>query len=123
MPSGASGAKPGSWAIERKGRPIGLVSAGRAVTEQQMELLRFRDRHCAFPGCESTLFLHAHHVRHWADGGRTELDNLTLLCGAHHRRVHEGGWTIRGRPPNELEFVDRWARSYPKRTMELARAG
>ncbi len=31
---------------------------------------------------------------HWADGGPTDLDNLILLCGYHHRFLHEHGWTI-----------------------------
>jgi hypothetical protein len=33
----------------------------------------------------------AHHIEHWADGGATSLDNLTLLCSHHHRLLHEGG--------------------------------
>ena len=109
-------------ALERSGRVVGIASAGRAVTSRQMELLRFRDRHCRFPGCESTWFLHAHHIRHWADGGKTTLDNLTLLCGSHHRRVHEGRWTIRGRPPDGLEFVSR-SRRVVGGAPALARAG
>jgi hypothetical protein len=28
------------------------------------------------------------------DGGPTDLDNLALLCRAHHRAVHEGGWQL-----------------------------
>ena len=36
----------------------------------------------------------AHHVRHWADGGETALDNLVLLCRRHHRAVHEEGFRI-----------------------------
>ena len=32
---------------------------------------------------------------HWADGGPTNLDNLALLCGFHHRALHEGG--LKGR--------------------------
>ncbi len=38
--------------------------------------------------------MHAHHKTHWADGGPTDLDNLILLCGYHHRFLHEHGWTI-----------------------------
>jgi hypothetical protein len=31
---------------------------------------------------------------HWADGGETTKENLMLLCGRHHRLLHEGGYTI-----------------------------
>jgi hypothetical protein len=37
----------------------------------------------------------------WTDGGRTDLENLVLLCRHHHRLLHEGGYTatlIEGRP-------------------------
>ena len=56
-----------------------------------------RDRGCTFPGCHNTRFVDAHHVHHWADGGDTSLENLTLLCTHHHRLLHEGGFTIRAR--------------------------
>ena len=36
----------------------------------------------------------AHHIEHWADGGRTKLGNLVLLCRHHHRLLHEGGYTL-----------------------------
>jgi len=51
-------------------------------------------RTCAFPGCEYTLFLDHHHIEHWAHGGKTNVDNLLLLCRHHHTFVHEHGWTI-----------------------------
>jgi hypothetical protein len=28
------------------------------------------------------------------DGGPTDLENLALVCRAHHRAVHEGGWQL-----------------------------
>jgi hypothetical protein len=34
----------------------------------------------------------------WILGGRTDLDNLILLCQWHHTAVHEGGVTISGEP-------------------------
>ena len=43
---------------------------------------------CRFPGCTRRRRLHAHHVQHWADGGRTDLDNLVLVCGRHHTLIH-----------------------------------
>jgi hypothetical protein len=54
--------------------------------------LRSRDHGCRFPGCTHDRFIDAHHIRHWANGGETSLDNLVLLCRRHHRLVHEGGF-------------------------------
>ena len=43
------------------------------------------------PGCPETRIerLHAHHMRHWLFGGRTELANLVLLSDADHGLVHD----------------------------------
>jgi HNH endonuclease len=50
-----------------------------------------RDEHCRFPGCDRPQsWCDAHHIRHWADGGETKLQNLVLLCRPHHRSVHQG---------------------------------
>ena len=57
------------------------------------------------PGCGATRGLHAHHIRHWEDGGPTELDNLVLLCPFHHRLHHSGGITITG-PAAHLVVTD-----------------
>jgi hypothetical protein len=53
-----------------------------------------RDRGCTFPGCGRAHYVDAHHIRHWANGGETSLENTTLLCTHHHRLLHEGGFTI-----------------------------
>ena len=39
-----------------------------------------------------------HHVRHWAQGGTTSLENLAELCSFHHHRMHEGGYHLRWNP-------------------------
>jgi hypothetical protein len=62
----------------------------RTVTAAQRRLLTIRDGHCQFPACTRTTHLEAHHVRHWAHGGRTDPDNLILLCRFHHMACHEG---------------------------------
>jgi HNH endonuclease len=40
------------------------------------------------------LWIDGHHIRHWAHGGATDLNNLVLLCHRHHWLVHEGGWAL-----------------------------
>ena len=48
----------------------------------------------------------AHHIKHWADGGPTRLDNLALLCRAHHTVIHQTGWQIRINPhDHKPEFL------------------
>ena len=88
------------------GVPIRLGRRTRTVPAHLFRLLKHRDRHCRAPGCTSTRGLHAHHRKHWADGGTTDLDNLILLCGRHHRLLHEHRWQIRGRlsDPETVEF-------------------
>jgi hypothetical protein len=68
----------------------------RLVTPAIWVALVVRDEHCAFPGCSRPpVMCHAHHIRHWIDGGATALDNLALLCGHHHRTIHHTPWEVR----------------------------
>jgi hypothetical protein len=82
---------------DQRGVPIRLGRRRRTVPPHLFRLLKQRDRHCRFSGCTRTRGLHAHHRRHYADGGATDLDNLILLCTRHHRFVHEGRWRIEQR--------------------------
>ncbi|MCZ6630229.1 MAG: HNH endonuclease signature motif containing protein, partial [Actinobacteria bacterium] len=40
----------------------------------------------------------------WSRGGATDLDNLILLCGFHHRFVHEHDWHITTRGDGSFQF-------------------
>lgn len=78
--------------------------ARRLVTPAQRAALAVRDGGCSFPGCDvGPTACDAHHIDHWRRGGRTDLDNLTLVCWTHHALVHDDGWIIvpdaRGGPP------------------------
>jgi len=81
---------------------------GRARREpnpaQRREVMR-RDRHCRFPGCTNVTFTNTHHVVPWKPGGRTDLENLALLCLYHHHLVHSRGWAMTGNANEELRFV------------------
>lgn len=76
------------------GEPLAVGRRQRVVSTALRRALRSRDRGCAFPGCTHTRFVDAHHIRHWADGGETRLDNLVLLCSSHHHMLHEGGYAV-----------------------------
>ena len=77
------------------GRPLSVGRKQRTVPTALKRALWSRDRGCAFPGCQNTRFVDAHHVEHWSAGGETSLDNLILLCSHHHRLTHEGGYQVR----------------------------
>jgi hypothetical protein len=79
---------------EREGQQVGVGRATRAVNTPLRRALRARDGGCVFPGCTNARWVDAHHVRHWARGGPTNLDNLVELCRRHHRLVHEGGFRL-----------------------------
>jgi mRNA-degrading endonuclease toxin of MazEF toxin-antitoxin module len=67
----------------------------RLVTPRQCQALKIRDGDCcAYPGCRNKRGLEAHHVQHWLHGGRTDLDNLILLCEMHHQAHHHGEFAI-----------------------------
>jgi hypothetical protein len=84
--------------FERDGQVIGAGRTTRQINRRLRRALEHRDRTCAVPGCGATRGLHAHHLRHWEDGGPTELANLVLLCPYHHRCHHRGLITITGTP-------------------------
>jgi HNH endonuclease len=76
-------------------RPLEVGRATRVIAPAQRAALAARDGGCVFPDCDRPLaWCDAHHLWHWVDGGPTDLDNLALVCRAHHRRVHEGGWQL-----------------------------
>jgi hypothetical protein len=62
----------------------------------------------------------AHHIEHWADGGATSLENLTLLCSHHYRLLHEGGFRIRRDVQGRLYFQRPDGRVIPRFGYPLA---
>lgn len=88
--------------FERDGQVIGHGRSTRTIGRRLRRALEHRDRTCAVPGCAATRGLHAHHIRHWEDGGATDMDNLVLLCPYHHRLHHRGVITITGSAHHQL---------------------
>ena len=81
---------------DRTGNRMYLGRSRRLATPAQIAALTVRDgAGCQFPGCTHTRYLHAHHVRHWLHGGRTDIDNLVLICSFHHTVIHDHNYRIR----------------------------
>jgi hypothetical protein len=70
---------------------LAVGRARRLATKAQRRALLLRDGGCVRPGCAETRpeRLHAHHLVSWLAGGRTDVDNLVLLCDRCHGLVHD----------------------------------
>lgn len=96
-----------------RGRVLRFGRRRRLPSTAQLRALHLRDGACRTPTCGRTRFLHAHHVRAWSHGGATDLDNLILLCGDCHRRLHEGTFSIRALGEQLFEFRSRDGQPIP----------
>jgi hypothetical protein len=86
------------------GNPLDIGRKTRAIPPALRRALQARDGGCRFPGCTHRRFVDSHHIRHWADGGDTSIDNLVLLCRHHHRLVHEDGFGVERTADNSIQF-------------------
>lgn len=77
-----------------KGNVLNIGRRSRIIPPSIARALSMRNTSCRYPGCCSTKYLDAHHIKHWADGGETSLDNLVTLCRHHHRLLHQGDFAI-----------------------------
>jgi hypothetical protein len=88
--------------LDPESMPLDVGRTTRTVPVQLRNALVVRDGGCVAEGCDRPAsWTDAHHVVHWAEGGATSLENLVLLCRAHHRKVHEGGWEF-------AQIKERW---------------
>ncbi|CAO5256191.1 HNH nuclease domain-containing protein [Frankia sp. AgKG'84/4] len=78
------------------GNPLALGRNRRNPTSRVRKAVYARDRGtCQYPGCHHTRWLHIHHIKEWeADHGKTEPENLTILCSHHHRHIHDHHLTV-----------------------------
>ncbi len=102
------------------GQPLDVGRVNRTIPDGLRRAVAARDRGCAHPGCSRTAsWCEIHHIRGWWPDGETKLDNLVMLCRAHHRLLHHSEWVVRIRdglpefvPPRWVD-VDRTPRRKP----------
>ena len=75
--------------IDPQSVPVEMGRATRVISDRLRQALELRDQGCTHPGCHiPARWCDAHHIQHWAEGGKTEISNLQLLCRPHHRDAH-----------------------------------
>jgi len=90
---------------DRTGTAVRFGRMTREPSPAMVRQVRYRDRGCRFPGCGVRRFTEAHHIVWWRHGGRTDLENLLLICSFHHRLVHEHGWRIERDPGGTIRWM------------------
>jgi len=91
---------------DEHGNPLSAGRKVRTISGSMKRALLKRDRTCRFPGCTTRVFLEGHHMKHWADGGATDLQNIVSICSHHHRFVHEYGYSIELDSDGSPRFID-----------------
>ena len=87
---------------------LDLGRTSRLFNPAQRKALRVRDRRCRARGCTiPATWCEAHHLKPWALGGTTDLDDGVLLCSFHHHRAHDPTYETTRHPDGELEFTRR----------------
>ncbi len=103
-------------AEDEPGTPLSVGRKHRTVSGRLKRALSRRDPHCQFPGCANSVFMEAHHIEHWIDGGTTDLRNLINLCSHHHVFLHDHHVTVQaGKPPRFFDDLGRAIEHVPAR--------
>ena len=79
--------------LNDEGVPLQMGRTNRLFPAHLRKAVIVRDSCCVKCGAPPS-HTQVHHVRHWADGGPTDLDNGCLLCQRCHTQVHHHGWDI-----------------------------
>ncbi len=88
------------------GNVLDIGRRSRIISTAMSRALSIRDGGCQFPGCCESRYVDGHHIKHWADGGETKLDNLVTLCRYHHGELHKGNYFLCLKP--ETDTVQRF---------------
>jgi hypothetical protein len=83
-----------------------LGRAKRCATTAQRLALFARDKGCTRPGCTAPPYqCQVHHAEQdWREGGRTDIDALTLACRHDNAMIEETEWTTR-RKDGRTEWI------------------
>ncbi len=102
-------------APDRHGRRQQAMQRGaysrRGSAETRRTVQRRDGFACMCPDCPHTVWLHAHHLTLYCQGGLSVPSGMVLLCSRCHRNVHRGTLRVHGTPDTGLDWRD--ARGLP----------
>jgi hypothetical protein len=90
------------------GQALNLFRARRTASPAQRIMLIARDGGCTKPSCAVPAYgAQVHHaLTDWADGGNTNVNEMTLACGPDNRLVDKyGGWTTTINHRGDVEWI------------------
>ena len=88
-----------------RGQVLDLGRRRRHYSEAQRLALALTQRGCTAQDCDRPPALcHAHHDIPWSQGGPTDLHNGRLLCGHHHRRIHDPAYQHQRSANGQITF-------------------
>ncbi|WP_423921612.1 HNH endonuclease [Candidatus Poriferisodalis sp.] len=99
----ACGADIFGLVFDGRGQPLWHGRRVRTVTDPQWRALLARDRHCVICAAAPT-WCEAHHIIPWQAParGRTDIDNLALLCSRCHHQLHDSGGQLQRTSPTSF---------------------
>jgi len=89
-----------------QGNVLNIGRRSRTVPRAMSHALRIRDGGCRFPGCCRSQYTDSHHIKHWAQGGETSMENLVTLCRSHHTLLHKGEYRLARDESGDLVFTN-----------------
>jgi hypothetical protein len=88
-----------------KSEVLDVGRRSRFHREPQRIAMIVRDGGCTEVDCDRPPSMcHAHHDIPWSVGGRTDVEHGRLLCGHHHRRIHDPRYRAAFQPGHKVTF-------------------
>ena len=68
------------------------------------QVMRRDRKRCVVDGCRNHIFLDVHHLDPLGEGGGHDPERMAVMCGFHHRKVHDGTLCIDGSASSGFTF-------------------